>query len=100
MAGDLVKAVLDDWQTAPIDEKLRATLGLLEKLTLTPSAIRPEDFDPLRTAGVSDQAIEQALIICALFNMIDRLADAFDVAIPSEQGFAQAGQRLFIMGYL
>ena len=75
-------------------------MGLLEKLTLTPSALRREDFDPLRTAGISDQAIEDALIICALFNVIDRLADAFDVEIPSEQGFAQTGQRLFTMGYL
>jgi len=30
----LVEAVLRDWRTAPLDPKLRATLGFLEKLTL------------------------------------------------------------------
>jgi len=29
-----VKAVIDDWRTAPLDAKLRSTLGFLEKLTL------------------------------------------------------------------
>jgi hypothetical protein len=27
---------------------------------------------------VSDQAIEEAISVCALFNVINRLADAFD----------------------
>lgn len=55
---------------------------------------------PLRVAGVSEQAIEDALVVCALFNVMDRLADAFDVAIPSEEGFARTGERLLTMGYL
>ncbi|GHO57906.1 hypothetical protein KSB_63810 [Ktedonobacter robiniae] len=91
---------MQDWQTAPIDEKIRATLGLLEKMTLTPFEVGPGDIMPLRAAGVSDQAIEDALVVCALFNMIDRLADAFDVEIPSEEGFARTGERLLAMGYL
>ena len=91
---------MDDWQTTPIDEKVRATLGLLEKMTLTPFDVGPKDIAPLRAAGVSDQAIEDAIVVCALFNIIDRLADAFEVEIPSEEGFARTGERLFTMGYL
>jgi len=79
---------------------VRATLGLLEKITLTPSAVGPEDIAPVRAAGVSAQAIEDAITVCALFNIIDRLADAFEVEILSEEGFALAGKRLFTMGYL
>lgn len=73
---------------------------MLEKLTLTPFAIGWEDIVPLRRANISDQAIEDALHICALFNVIDRLADAFEVAIPSEEGFARTGEILLSMGYL
>ncbi len=58
------------------------TLGFLEKVTLAPAEIGPEDVAPLRAAGVSEQAIEDALVVCALFNIIDRLADALDVTIP------------------
>jgi alkylhydroperoxidase family enzyme len=83
-----------------MNEPLRATLALLEKLTLTPSAVGPEDIAPVRAAGVSNRAIEDAIVVCALFNIIDRLADAFEVEIPSEEGFARTGARLFAMGYL
>ena len=96
----MVTAVLDDWHTAPIDEKLRMTLGLLEKVTLTPWEVGPDDITPLRAVGVSEQAIEDALVVCALFNMIDRMADSLDVAIPTAEGFAQTGERLLQHGYL
>jgi alkylhydroperoxidase family enzyme len=78
---------------------MRATLGLLEKITLTPAAVGPADMEPLRRAGVSDQAIEDALVICALFNIIDRLADTFDVDVPSAEDFVSTGERLLITGY-
>jgi alkylhydroperoxidase family enzyme len=96
----MVSTVLDNWRTAPIDEKLRVTLGLLEKVTLTPWKIGPEDIAPLRAEGVSQQAIEDALFVCALFNIIDRMADAIDVAIPSAEGFARTADRLLEQGYL
>jgi alkylhydroperoxidase family enzyme len=76
------------------------TLGLLEKVTLTPGEVGPGDIAPLRAAEVSDQAIEDALVVCALFNIIDRMADALDVAIPSAEGFARTAERLLEHGYL
>ena len=96
----MVKAVLDDWRTAPLDEKVRVTLSLLEKVTLMPAEVGPDDVAPLRAVGVSEQAIEDALVVCALFNLIDRMADALDVAIPSVEGFAQTAERLLEHGYL
>ena len=33
----VVEAVCRDWRTAPVDEKVRATLGVLEKITLSPT---------------------------------------------------------------
>ena len=76
------------------------TLGLLEKVTLTPWEIGPADITPLQATGVSEQAIEDALVVCALFNIIDRIADALDVAIPTAEGFAQTADRLLEHGYL
>ena len=76
------------------------TLGFLEKVTLAPAEVGPEDVAPLRAAGVSEQAIEDALVVCALFNIIDRMADALDVAIPSAEGFARTAERLLAHGYL
>ena len=69
--------MLADWRTAPVEPPLRAMLGYLEQVTLRPAEVRPEDAETVRGAGVSDQAIVDALLVCAYFNLIDRLADSF-----------------------
>ena len=94
-----VKAALKDWRTAPVNEKVRAMLGFLEKVTLTPAEVGPEDILPLRAVGLNDQAIQEALYVCTMFNMIDRWADAFDFHIPSEKGFQKGGQTQYKRGY-
>ena len=96
----MVAAVLADWRTAPLDPKLRATLGFLEKLTLTPADVRPADLAPLRAAGVSDEAIEDAIHACVLFNVYDRLADSFRFHLPGADGYAASGRNLMRRGYL
>jgi uncharacterized peroxidase-related enzyme len=95
-----VEAVLADWRTAPIDPKLRATLGFLEKLTLTPAAVGPADLTPLRAAGVSDNAIEDAIQVCALFSIFNRLADSFSFHLPGPDDYAALGGFLLKRGYL
>lgn len=99
LSSELVQAVLDDWRTAPVDKKLQAMLGFLEKLTLTPDMVGPEDIISLRTAGVDDQATEDALHVCMIFNMIDRIADALDFDVPSSEFLARHANTLLRRGY-
>ena len=91
--------MLADWRTAPIDEKLRATLGFLEKVTLSPADVDAADVAPLRAAGVTDQAIREALYVAFIFNVMDRLADAFDFDIPSAPGLRRNGRLAQWLGY-
>jgi uncharacterized peroxidase-related enzyme len=95
-----VQAVLDDWRSAPIDQKLRAQLGFLEQLTLRPDEVRPRDVEPLRAAGLSDQAIEDAINVCALFNIYDRMADSLGWYLPDQAGYAASANNLIRRGYL
>jgi len=74
----MVKAVLADWRTAPIDARLKGTLEYLEKLTLTPEQVTHADAAKAIAAGASRAALEGAMYVCFLFSIIDRLADAFD----------------------
>jgi alkylhydroperoxidase family enzyme len=92
--------VLDDWRTAPIDERLRVMLGFIEKLTLEPEALTPEDARPLRAAGLSEAAIEDGIHVCTLFSVYDRLADSFEFDIPDKKGFAQSATMLLKRGYV
>ena len=92
--------MLHDWRTAPIDVRLRAALGFLEKLTLQPDSVRPADVAPLRAAGISDEGIEDAIQVCTLFNVYDRLADAMGWYLPDEAGYAASGRNLMKRGYI
>jgi len=92
--------VLADWRTAPIDAKVRATLSFLEKLTLTPADVRPADVLPLRAAGVSDEGVEDAIQVCVLFNIYDRLADSLGWHLPGPDGYAASGRNLMKRGYV
>lgn len=92
-------AALADWRTAPLREPLRATLGFLQKLTLTPHAVTAEDIAPLRAQGLSDDMIESAITICALFNIMDRVADALDFAPPTPAQAARGAPAQLKRGY-
>jgi len=94
-----VAAVLENWRTAPVNEKLRRTLGFLEKLTVSPSEVSPEDIESVRSVGVSDKAIEEVMHVCFLFSVMDRLADAFGFDMPSAKDFQRGGRVLYSFGY-
>jgi alkylhydroperoxidase family enzyme len=95
----LVLAVLDNWQTAPISDRLRSVLGFLQKLTLHPQQVTAADIATMRSSGVSEQAIEEAIYVCFSFNVMDRLADALDFDIPTAQQFKKGGRFLYKLGY-
>ena len=95
----MAQAALDDWRAAPIDYRLRATLGFLEKLTLEPDALGPEDADAVREVGVSDDALLDAIAVAALFNVIDRVADALGFDVPPPEAFAARAGRMLATGY-
>lgn len=74
-------------------------LGLLEKFTLAPERLGPEDVRAVLTAGVTREAIRDAFYVAFLFNAYDRLADALGWEVPDERYFAKAGRFLLRKGY-
>lgn len=89
----------EDWRTAPVDDRLRATLGFLEQMTLDPGALSSTDAETVRAAGVSDEALVDAIHVCALFNMIVRLADSLGWDVPSEEAFGERAGLMLDGGY-
>ncbi|NJM42021.1 MAG: hypothetical protein HC853_15360 [Anaerolineae bacterium] len=59
-------------------------------MTLTPHELTQADVEAVRTAGASEAMIEEALHICAVFNMIVRVADSLDFEVPSLEGYGEA----------
>ena len=61
--------------------------------------MRPEDARALRALGVSRQAIADALHVCFVFNIYDRLADTLGWEIPAPAYFTRAAKRMLERGY-
>jgi alkylhydroperoxidase family enzyme len=89
-----------DWRSAPVELGLRATLGFLEKLTLSPAALTREDADAVLFTGVSEDALVDAIHVAALFSMIVRLADSFGWRLPTPEQHAARAQANLDSGYV
>jgi uncharacterized peroxidase-related enzyme len=76
---DLAEALKRDWRTADLDERDRAMLGYVEKLTKNPVSVWRDDMDTLREVGFDDTAILQITLIASFFNYINRVADGLGV---------------------
>jgi alkylhydroperoxidase family enzyme len=95
----MVEAVLDDHETAPIPDRLRAMLRFLHKMTQTPGDLGPDDARALESAGVSSEAARDAVYVAYVFNVYDRLADSLGFTLPTD-GYAQAPKILLsFIGY-
>ena len=76
---DLVRALQDDYKTAPISDADRAMLDYVAQTTRDATRISKDDHERLRTAGFDDRGILQITLIAAWFNYINRVADALGV---------------------
>jgi alkylhydroperoxidase family enzyme len=92
--------VLRDWRTAPVDERVRAALAMLEAMTLRPDEIGPDDVAPLLATGVSPAAVADALYVGFCFNTIDRMADSLGFPGVSPKEYGKSADRLLKRGYL
>ena len=70
-------------------------------MTLDHSNLGPDDVRTVMRAGVSKQAIQDALEVAFLFNIYDRLADAMGWDVPARAGgyYQMAARRLLKHGY-
>jgi uncharacterized peroxidase-related enzyme len=93
-----VAAVLADLDSAPIEDGLRATLRMLGKLTAE-GTVTAAGMREVLAAGVTPQQIEDALAVCAAFNVTGRLADAFGFQLLSPEGFESGAKVLLKRGY-
>ena len=68
--------IKEDYRNAELTARERLLCEFAEKLTVSPSQMTPTDLEELRTVGLTDAEIHDAVQIISFFNYINRLADA------------------------
>ena len=81
-----------------LDDRLRPILRFAAKLTLSPETVGQADIEALRSEGWSEQTIEDAINVVALFNYVNRLVDGFGIE-GNEAYFKHVGAALAQQGY-
>jgi len=95
----MVEAVLQDYGTAPIDAREKALFAFIDKMNRNSSVLRKEDLDEAKAAGWSDEALYDAITVCALFNFYNKWIDASGVSDMPAAAYDASGQRLATVGY-
>ena len=74
-----VKALVEDYEHAPLSAPDRVMLDYVAVLTKDATRVTPDHHRRLREAGFDDRGILQITLIAAWFNYINRVADALGV---------------------
>ena len=96
----MVDAVLEDYRTAPIDDREKALFAFIEKMNEQSNLIRREDVDRVKAVGWSDEAVYDAITVCALFRFYNAWIDATGVHDLPASAYDMSGKRMAAQGYI
>ena len=92
--------MLADYRTAPIDDRQKALFAFIEKMNEQSNQIRADDIDRLKAAGWSEEAIYDAITVCALFRFYNAWIDATGVHDLPAGSYVMSGKRMAADGYV
>lgn len=93
-------AVLKDHLTAPISDARKALFTFVEKMNRASTEVTADDIKAVEDAGWSEEAVYDAITVCALFNFYNVWIDASGVSDMSPEAYAMSGKRLAAGGYV
>lgn len=91
---------MEDYRTAPIGEREKALFAFIEKMNRQSSRLRKKDVEEVMAAGWSEEAMYDAITVCALFNFYNKWIDATGVSDMTAAAYAVSGERLATAGYV
>lgn len=93
-----LRALFEDIKSAPIDSKMKPILAYVQKLTRLPTRRTKADARAVYDAGWNDQALYDAISVCALFNFMNRFVEGIGI-VTDQEYFKLSGTRLSQGGY-
>ena len=89
----LITSLLNDIDTADVEEKWKPLFKYVRKLTLEPTKMVQADADSVFNAGWSERALYDAIIICCTWSFMNRYVEGLGLSVIPEQ-FAMEGRML------
>ena len=96
----LVRAVIENVESAPLPESEKALLRFVRKVTLYSSQVGQPDIETLYSHGWSDEAIYDAITVSSLFNFYNRWVTGTGVRPLPEEACRERGRMMAERGYL
>ena len=88
----LFEQLFDDGRAADLEPRWAPLLAYVRKLTEAPARLTDADADAVLAAGWSEEALYDAVIVCAAFNMMNRIVEGCGV-VPTPEGRADSESR-------
>lgn len=92
-------AVLRDFRSAPISAREKALFAFLDRVNRASNTVRREHVEAVLGAGWSEEALYDAITVCALFNFYNIWVDACGVQDMPADAYLLSGHRLATRGY-
>ena len=99
LGEELVWSVIRDLEASDLEEREKALLRFIGKLTLASGSVAETDIAVLHEAGWEDDAIFYAIEVCALFNFYNRYVSGSGVSLVSDESVKRLATRIAIHGY-
>ncbi len=96
-----VDLALDDYQNAPISNKLKSLLTIAENVQKDARTVSDENVALARSLGATDRDIHDTVLIAATFCMFNRYVDGLATLTPTDSDtYAVMGERMGTLGYV
>lgn len=98
-----VDLVLEEYENAPIPEKLKALLHIAGKVQKDARSVSAADVERARQQGATDRDVHDTVLIAAAFCMFNRYVDGLATTTPEAddlQTWAAMGERMGTRGYM
>lgn len=98
----VIDALLNDVDTAPVDEKMKPILKYAAKLKDLPTKLTPADAQAVYDAGWSERALYDAVQVTALFSYMNRIIEGagvtfdYDAHPPQEEEIRKRRDRSYM----
>jgi alkylhydroperoxidase family enzyme len=94
-----VWGAIRDLESSRLSEAEKALFRFVHKLNRDNANVSQQDVDTLLAAGWSEEAVYDAVSVCALFNFYNRWIDGTGVPDMPPEHYRQNAKRMATQGY-